>query len=610
MSMTWRSCLAAGLAVLMAAPGPAFAGQVMAVVPQSASAIATVGTFGLASAQAAPGFLRDVSLGSLSGSLQATTLLTSAAPAVKLSAALAVVPSAVVPTPLSQAAEIVPAAARASAKMDEARSVLAAGVETGGTQKAADPAATKGVWDAFWSRNQTRTNPADASLSLAVSAPPASLAASQAQPEEKFAVPGPALVSTDRKSKGWLRKLAIPASLAALLGAARVALPSRLPGFWTQASPYVTGTAVLLATYAVNGVARRAVGILAARLHWKPGTAAAVRLVLSVAVYAAGGAVALHTIGISTAALLATFGIGGVVMTMAAKDFIGNFLEGVRTLLNRPFVIGDRIQVGAQQYTVRDMDLRYLWLARPDGAVTLMTYSQFADKIVTVFREYSGRSLADSATGLSSLLTAAGRRLAGAPRQSLIQASLWTALGLGLAVSLPFFPALLPAHALATACTWLPYAKGAVTLLASRLLEKGAVGFIRRLAEDHGWRPQVAVVLKLGAQLGIYLTGGSVALRFFGMTWSALLKSLGATSIALGWASGDIIGNLIQGFWMLISHPFAVGDVIEIGTVSGTVVDMNLNYVVLRHPDASHSLVPYAALRASPFTVLPKAPAQ
>jgi small-conductance mechanosensitive channel len=94
------------------------------------------------------------------------------------------------------------------------------------------------------------------------------------------------------------------------------------------------------------------------------------------------------------------------------------------------------------------------------------------------------------------------------------------------------------------------------------------------------------------------------------MTWSALLKSLGATSIAVGWASSDIIGNLIQGFWILVSHPFTIGDRIEVGALSGTVADMNLSYVVLEHADKSHTLVPYAVLRASPFTVLHQAPRQ
>ena len=50
-----------------------------------------------------------------------------------------------------------------------------------------------------------------------------------------------------------------------------------------------------------------------------------------------------------------------------------------------------------------------------------------------------------------------------------------------------------------------------------------------------------------------------------------------------------------------------IGDRLEVGAVSGTVADMNLSYVVLQHPDQSHTLVPYAVLKASPFTVLSQA---
>jgi small-conductance mechanosensitive channel len=299
-------------------------------------------------------------------------------------------------------------------------------------------------------------------------------------------------------------------------------------------------------------------------------------------------------------------------MTMAAKDTIGNFLEGLKILINHPFAIGDRVKIGGREYTVRDMDLRYLSLAREDGGVTMMTYSQLSEQTITIFREYAQRR---TSPALRSLWTGMSRLVKDLPRPSLLKASVWTALGVGLAAALPFLPALLPVHLLtaaagATASSWLPYAQGAMTLLATSALGRGVVGFVRRMAEDRGWQPQHAVVLRLAVQLGVALVGGTVALRFFGMTWAALLKSLGATSIAVGWTSSDLIGNLIQGFWILVSHPFAIGDQIEVGAVSGTVADMNLSYVVLEHADKSHTLVPYAVLKASPFTVLSKAPGQ
>jgi small-conductance mechanosensitive channel len=397
--------------------------------------------------------------------------------------------------------------------------------------------------------------------------------------------------------------MALPLGLGAVWGAARLALPARLPGFWAPAAPYMAGAGFLLAAYALNGLARRGVDVLAKRLHWQPGTAMAARFGASVLVYAAGGALALHALGVTSATLLATFGIGGVAMTMAAKEFIGNFLEGAKVLVNRPFAIGDRIRIGTQEYAVKDMDLRYMHLSRLDGGVTLMTYTQLSDRAITVFREYSHKRALRS-----SLWSDVGRLAKALPRQSLLRASLWTGLGVGLAAALPFMPALLPLKALASAPAWLPYLKAGMALLAAHSIEKGATGFIRRLAESRDWSPQQAVVLKLAVQLAVYLAGGTVALHFLGLTWSTLLKSLGATSIAVGWASADVIGNLIQGFWILATHPFTLGDRIEVGAVSGVVADMNMSYVVLSHEDGGHTLLPYAVLKGSPFTVLPKAP--
>ncbi|MCX5794761.1 MAG: mechanosensitive ion channel [Elusimicrobia bacterium] len=608
MTKTWRAPLAASLAALLAAPGPVFAGQVAAVLPHAAAPVPAGGTFGVAGLRAQAGLSHGLELGALSGSLRGTSLLVSPTPLVVQTAAL-VVPTALVPVAVSPVVEApqttapqTAAAPHATAQLEAARSVLDKG--TVGEGRTQDPADTKGVWDAFWSRSRFSAAPSDGALTPGADSKPVPLAAAQPAPASKAVVPGPAQEGS--QTRGWLRKLAAPLSLAALWGAARFTLPSRLPGFWAKAAPYMSGAGILLAAYAVNGLAQRGVGSLAKRLDWKPGTVTAARLGTSVAVYAVGGAVALHAAGVSTAALLATFGIGGVAMSMAAKDFIGNFLEGVKMLANHPFVVGDRVKIGAQEYTVKDMDLRYLSLARPDGGVTLMTYAQLAEKTVTIFREYAQRGQ-PGASSLGSLWTSMGRLARGVPRPSLLKASLWTALGLGLAVALPLLPALLPVQAL-TAWAWLPYAKGAAAMVAAHFLERGAVGFIRRAAEDQGWQPQSAVILKLAVQTGIYLVGGTVALRFFGMTWSALLKSLGATSIAVGWASADLIGNLIQGFWILATHPFAIGDQIEVGAVSGTVADMNLSYVVLEHADMSHTLVPYAVLKASPFTVLSKAP--
>ncbi|MBI5241419.1 MAG: mechanosensitive ion channel [Elusimicrobia bacterium] len=616
MQMSRRRVLASGLALLIAAPGPAFAAQVVSVARPSGASGVVSGTAGLGRG-AALGGASLVGASLLSPSLQGASLL--AAPAVRGGVAAAVGTSVlpvsapqVQPAVLTQvlagvspAPASVTAAAPVAAVVAEVRTLLKGGPAAQNPQAAPSPISAKSSWDAFWSRSRAPA-PEETTVPGTESAP-APLAAPIIPGTPSAAVPAPAQAEpAAKKEPGFWRSMALPLGLAAVWGAARFALPARAPAFWLKAAPYVSGAGFLLAAYALNGLARRGVDLLAKRLHWKPGTVMAARFGASVLIYAAGGALALHAVGVSTATLLATFGIGGVAMTMAAKEFIGNFMEGVKMLLNRPFAINDRVKIGTQEYTVSDMDLRYMHLARPDGGVTLMTYTQISEKPVTVLREYAHQRRPGSLT--SSLWSGMGRLVKAMPKPSLLKASLWTALGVGLVVALPLLPSLLPVNILAAAPAWLSYLKAGMALVAAHSLEKGSVGFIRRLAESRDWPPQQAVVMKLAVQLGVYLVGGTVALHFLGMTWATLLASLGATSIALGWASADFIGNLIQGFWIVATHPFTVGDRIEVGTVSGTVADMNMSYVVLKHDDHSHTLLPYAVLKVSPFTVLSKAP--
>ena len=457
------------------------------------------------------------------------------------------------------------------------------------------PEAQSSLWHGFWTRavfsNSTEENNAP------VLAQPA--AAASQLPAQR-AVDAAPLKTTPPAPRGW-RVPAMPIGLGGLYALLRLGLPSWLPDLWSQMEKYVAGGGILLAVYAGNRLIHRAIDGLAERGHWRPNTVMAVSLATSALVWGLGGALALHAFGVSTATLLKTFGLGGVGMTMAAKDFIGGFLEAVKLLINRPFVINDRVRITAEEYVVRDMDLYYVYLLRADGAIKMMTYAQLAGQAVTVFREYSQRSPDGSPR---AHIGERMRRLLGEiPRLSLAASSLWTILGLGLSASLFFFPALAPA-AIALH-SWVRWAQAATVLVAAHFLQRGLVGFIGRLSQRPGWSPQAAVVVKLIAQLLVYLLGGSIALFFLGMSWPALLASLGATSLVMGWAAADFLGNLIQGLWILFRHPFTLGDTIEIGGVSGIVADMNINYVVLSHSNKSHTVIPYAVIRNSPIIKIP-----
>ncbi len=56
--------------------------------------------------------------------------------------------------------------------------------------------------------------------------------------------------------------------------------------------------------------------------------------------------------------LLAGFGIGGIAVAMASKDAIANIFGSVVIFVDRPFQIGDWVEIGGQEGTVEEVGLR------------------------------------------------------------------------------------------------------------------------------------------------------------------------------------------------------------------------------------------------------------
>ena len=66
----------------------------------------------------------------------------------------------------------------------------------------------------------------------------------------------------------------------------------------------------------------------------------------------------LSQLGVNVAALVAGLGIAGIALGFAAKDTLENFISGVTILLDRPFEIGDWVQVDGDYGQVAELTLR------------------------------------------------------------------------------------------------------------------------------------------------------------------------------------------------------------------------------------------------------------
>jgi small-conductance mechanosensitive channel len=85
-------------------------------------------------------------------------------------------------------------------------------------------------------------------------------------------------------------------------------------------------------------------------------------------------------------------------------------------------------------------------------------------------------------------------------------------------------------------------------------------------------------------------------LRELGFSLTVLLGAAGVLSVAIGFASQTSASNLISGLFLIAEKPFAIGDVITVGSVTGEVLSIDMLSVKLRTYDNLFVRVPNETL--------------
>jgi len=83
-----------------------------------------------------------------------------------------------------------------------------------------------------------------------------------------------------------------------------------------------------------------------------------VRKTAKVILVCVGGVMVLQNLGYSVGSLLAGLGIGTAAIAFASKDTIANFFGSVVVFVDRPFQVGDWVEIGEVEGTVEEVDIR------------------------------------------------------------------------------------------------------------------------------------------------------------------------------------------------------------------------------------------------------------
>ena len=107
------------------------------------------------------------------------------------------------------------------------------------------------------------------------------------------------------------------------------------------------------------------------------------RTVAHVLIWLAGLATALNSIGFEVTAVLAGLGIGGMALALAAQDTVANIFGGVVVLTQRPFKVGERIEVNGINGWVQKIGLRTTTVTNWYGRLVQIPNKVFTDGVVT-----------------------------------------------------------------------------------------------------------------------------------------------------------------------------------------------------------------------------------
>ena len=94
---------------------------------------------------------------------------------------------------------------------------------------------------------------------------------------------------------------------------------------------------------------------------------------------------ALGQVGINTGSILASLGVAGLTIGFAAKDALSNIISGLFIFWDRPFVIGDLIEINNLYGMVDQITMRSTRIASVDGKMIAIPNSQIVNSMVASF---------------------------------------------------------------------------------------------------------------------------------------------------------------------------------------------------------------------------------
>ncbi|MEX1002910.1 MAG: mechanosensitive ion channel family protein [Crocinitomicaceae bacterium] len=103
---------------------------------------------------------------------------------------------------------------------------------------------------------------------------------------------------------------------------------------------------------------------------------------LKIIVWTMGIVVGLNNAGYDVGAVIAGLGIGGLAFALAAQDTVKNFFGGIMIFADKPFAVGERIQIGDIDGFVEEIGIRSTRIKTLAGRIVTIPNSMFSEDAI------------------------------------------------------------------------------------------------------------------------------------------------------------------------------------------------------------------------------------
>lgn len=122
--------------------------------------------------------------------------------------------------------------------------------------------------------------------------------------------------------------------------------------------------------------------------HFDKTSAAFAETLMKYSIMSVGVLVALNAAGVQTTALLASLGVFGLTIGFAARDALSNIISGILIFLDRPFTIGDLVEIDGRYGRVDRITLRSTRIVTNDGKMLSVPNTEVINKTVISYTNF------------------------------------------------------------------------------------------------------------------------------------------------------------------------------------------------------------------------------